>query len=57
LLSSGVPVLESLEITADPVNNMVIADGVGAIADGAKRGEPMTRPLATIPSSRPWSPR
>jgi type IV pilus assembly protein PilC len=49
LLSSGVPVLESLEITADTVNNSVVADGVHAIADGAKRGEPLTRPLAAHP--------
>ncbi len=49
LLSSGVPVLESLEITADTVNNVVVADGVRAIAEGAKRGEPMTRPLADHP--------
>jgi type IV pilus assembly protein PilC len=49
LLSSGVPVLESLDITADTVNNSVVADGVHAIADGAKRGEPLTRPLAAHP--------
>jgi type IV pilus assembly protein PilC len=45
LLSSGVPVLESLEITADSVSNAVVADGVHAISDGAKRGEPLTKPL------------
>jgi type IV pilus assembly protein PilC len=49
LLSSGVPVLESLEITADTVGNSVVADGVHAISDGAKRGEPLTRPLAQHP--------
>ena len=49
LLSSGVPVLESLEITSETVNNSVVADGVHAIADGAKRGEPLTRPLADHP--------
>jgi type IV pilus assembly protein PilC len=49
LLSSGVPVLESLEITADTVSNVVVADGVHAIAEGAKRGEPLTRPLRDHP--------
>jgi type IV pilus assembly protein PilC len=49
LLSSGVPVLESLDITADTVGNVVVANGVHAIADGAKRGEPMTQPLADHP--------
>ena len=49
LLASGVPVLESLEITADTVGNTVVANGVHAISDGAKRGEPLTRPLADHP--------
>ena len=49
LLSSGVPVLESLEITADTVGSTVVADGVRAISDGARRGEPLTRPLADHP--------
>jgi type IV pilus assembly protein PilC len=49
LLSSGVPVLESLEITAETVSNVVVADGVHAIAEGAKRGEPLTRPLRDHP--------
>jgi len=49
LLSSGVPVLESLEITSDTVGNVVVADGVRAIAEGAKKGEPMTRPLEDHP--------
>lgn len=49
LLSSGVPVLESLEITSDTVGNVVVADGVHAIAEGAKRGEPLTRPLLNHP--------
>jgi type IV pilus assembly protein PilC len=49
LLSSGVPVLESLEITAETVGNTVVQNGVRAIAEGAKRGEAMTRPLADHP--------
>lgn len=49
LLSSGVPVLESLEITAETVGNVVVADGVRAIGEGAKRGDPMTRPLEDHP--------
>ena len=49
LLSSGVPVLESLEITSDTVSNVVVAKGVHAVAEGAKRGEPLTRPLLDHP--------
>jgi len=49
LLSSGVPVLEALEITSETVSNVVVANGVHAIAEGAKRGEPLTRPLQDHP--------
>jgi type IV pilus assembly protein PilC len=49
LLSSGVPVLESLEITAETVGNVVVADGVRAIGEGARRGDAMTRPLEDHP--------
>ena len=49
LLSSGVPVLESLDITSETVSNVVVADGVRSIADGAKKGESMTRPLEQHP--------
>lgn len=49
LLSSGVPILESLDITAETVGNVTVARGVHAIADGARRGEPLTKPLEQHP--------
>ncbi|HVA74506.1 MAG TPA: type II secretion system F family protein [Acidimicrobiales bacterium] len=49
LLSSGVPVLESLEITSETVGNVVVANGVQAIAEGARKGDTMTRPLEDHP--------
>lgn len=49
LLKSGVPVLESLEITSETVGNTIVANGVHAMSDGAKRGEPLVRPLADHP--------
>lgn len=49
LLSAGVPVLESLEITSDTVGNTVVANGIQAISEGAKQGEPLTRPLHAHP--------
>jgi type IV pilus assembly protein PilC len=49
LLTSGVPVLEALDITRETVNNSVVAEGVKAISEGAKRGEPLTRPLEDHP--------
>jgi len=49
LLSAGVPVLESLEITRETVNNVVVARGVDSIIDGVKRGEPIARGLSGHP--------
>lgn len=47
LLRSGVPILESLEITADTVGNTVIAAAVGDVQSAVKTGETMARPLAS----------
>ncbi len=49
LLGSGVPVLESLDITSDTVGNEVVRKGVAAVALGAKQGEPLSRPLQEHP--------
>jgi type IV pilus assembly protein PilC len=49
LLRSGVPVLESLEITNESANNLVVSRGVEAIDAGIRRGEPMTRALVDHP--------
>jgi type IV pilus assembly protein PilC len=49
LLSSGVPVLESLEITSETVGNSVVAAGVHAVSEGTKRGDPLTRGLQDHP--------
>jgi type IV pilus assembly protein PilC len=45
LLRAGVPILESLEITADAVGNRVLAIAVHDVQTAVKTGEPMTRPL------------
>ena len=47
LQRSGVPILESLEITADTVNNTVMAKAINDIQDGVKQGESMAKPMAT----------
>ena len=49
LLSSGVPVLEALEITSDTVSNQVVANGITAISDGVKEGEALTAHLSEHP--------
>ena len=46
LLRSGVPILESLEITSETVNNSVMARGVKDVQSAVKTGESMARPLA-----------
>jgi type IV pilus assembly protein PilC len=49
LMASGVPILEALDITTETAGNAVVAAGVQAIADGAKRGEPMNMSLRDHP--------
>jgi type IV pilus assembly protein PilC len=46
LLRSGVPILESLEITSETVNNSVMSRGVKDVQSAVKTGESMARPLA-----------
>jgi type IV pilus assembly protein PilC len=53
LLRAGVPILESLEITADTVNNAVLARAVKDTQAGVKIGESIARPLAEHSSFPP----
>ena len=46
LLSSGVPILQSLTITRDTTGNRVLTDAIQNIHDAVKEGESMTQPLA-----------
>jgi type IV pilus assembly protein PilC len=45
LLSSGVPILQSLEITARTAGNVVIEDAIRGIRTGVERGESFVEPL------------
>jgi type IV pilus assembly protein PilC len=47
LLHAGVPILESLEITADTVGNSVVANVIHDVQTSVKSGDTMTRPLAS----------
>lgn len=49
LLRAGVPILESLEITADTVGNAVVSAAVRDVGSAVKTGETMARPLAAHP--------
>lgn len=45
LLNSGVPLIESLQITADTNENTVIADALNRVHASVEKGEKMARPL------------
>jgi type IV pilus assembly protein PilC len=49
LLRSGVPILESLEITADTVNNAVVSSAIRDVQRAVLTGEPVAKPLAEHP--------
>jgi type IV pilus assembly protein PilC len=49
LLSSGVPILQSLQIVRDTTGNRVLAKAVQTVHDSVKEGESMTQPLSQCP--------
>ena len=46
LLSSGVPILQSLNITRDTTGNRVLTKAIQSVHDSVKEGESMTQPLS-----------
>jgi type IV pilus assembly protein PilC len=49
MLSSGVPILQSLDIVADTTGNSVIGNAVRDVQDSVRNGESLTGPLAHHP--------
>jgi type IV pilus assembly protein PilC len=45
LLSSGVPILQSLDITARTSGNVIIEEAIGKVRSGVERGESFVEPL------------
>ena len=45
LLASAVPLIAGVRIVQDIANNKIVAEGISKIADGAKRGEGVSRPM------------
>lgn len=45
LLASAVPLIAGVRIVQDIANNKIVAKGISKIADGAKRGEGVSRPM------------
>lgn len=48
LLHNGVPLLKSLSIVKDTVDNQVIADGLERVASSLKEGQSLATPLAEV---------
>jgi len=49
MLSSGVPILQSLDIVADTTGNIVVGDAVRDVQDSVRNGESLAGPLAHHP--------
>jgi type IV pilus assembly protein PilC len=45
LVTSGVPILQALNITRETAGNTVIADAIGQVHDSVKEGESIVQPL------------
>ena len=45
LVSSGVPILQALNITKETAGNVIVANAVDAVYDAVKEGETITKPL------------
>ncbi len=49
MMSSGVPILQSLDIVADTTGNVVIGDAVRDVQESVRRGESLSAPLSMHP--------
>ena len=45
LVTSGVPILQALNITRDTAGNVVVSDAIGSVHDAVKEGDSMVAPL------------
>ncbi|HVF90528.1 MAG TPA: type II secretion system F family protein [Blastocatellia bacterium] len=48
LMSSGVPILESLEITARTAGNIIVGEGIMKVRSGIEQGQTFVEPLRTL---------
>ena len=46
---SGVPILQSLDVTAEVVNNALVANAIKDVQEAVKQGESLSKPLAKHP--------
>ena len=45
LVTSGVPILQALNITRETTGNVIISEAIGKIHDSVKEGETVTQPM------------
>lgn len=48
LVSSGVPILQAIEITGDTAGNVVVSDAMSKVKASVKEGNPISEPLAKV---------
>lgn len=48
LVSSGVPILQAIDITGETAGNAVVADAMANVKASVKEGRPMSEPLAKV---------
>ncbi|MFA5801809.1 MAG: type II secretion system F family protein [Thermoleophilia bacterium] len=48
LVSSGVPILQAIEITGDTAGNVVVSDAMVSVKAGVKEGRPMSESLVKV---------
>ena len=48
LVSSGVPILQAIEITGETAGNSVVSEAMKGVKQGVKEGRPMSEPLAQV---------
>lgn len=48
LVSSGVPILQAIEITGDTAGNTVVSRAMVSVKQGVKEGRPMSEPLTKV---------
>ena len=54
LVTSGVPILQALNITRETAGNMVIAGAISQVHDSVKEGESIVQPLEASGVFRQW---
>lgn len=48
LISSGVPILQAIDITSETAGNVVVSDAMAGVRSSVKGGKPMSEPLARV---------